>query len=69
MRVVLVVLAAAGLAANALASLTLLYGVKAWDPTTYVLVPAILFSVALLAAGPPARRALRLDPNLVLRQE
>jgi predicted permease len=57
------------LAARALGSLTPLYGVSASDPLTYVSVPLILLSVALLAALAPTRRALRVDPNSVLRQE
>ncbi len=46
-----------------------LYGVGPTDPLTYATVPALLLGVALLAAMAPARRALRLDPNAVLRQE
>jgi predicted permease len=61
-------LAAAGVA-HAIGSLTPLYRVGATDPLTYAAVPALLLSVALLAALHPARRALRLDPNAVLRQE
>ncbi|MET0215159.1 MAG: ABC transporter permease [Vicinamibacterales bacterium] len=62
-------LGAAALAARALGSLTLLYGVRASDPATYLSVPVILLVVALIAALAPARRALRLDPNVVLRSE
>jgi ABC-type antimicrobial peptide transport system permease subunit len=62
-------LGAAALAARALGSLTLLYGVRASDPATYLGVPVILLVVALIAALAPARRALRLDPNVVLRSE
>jgi hypothetical protein len=32
-------------------------------------VPALLMAVAVIAALPPTQRALRLDPNSVLRQE
>ena len=46
-----------------------LYGVQPTDPLTYASVPLLLLGVALLAALPPTRRALRLDPNAVLRQE
>jgi predicted permease len=48
---------------------SLLYGVTSSDPTTYLLVPIILTLVAVLAAFAPARRALRVEPNAVLRQE
>jgi predicted permease len=62
-------LVAAALTARALGSLMPLYGVGPTDPLTYASVPALLLGVALLAALPPTRRALRLDPNAVLRQE
>ena len=62
-------LVAAALTARALGSLMPLYGVGPTDPLTYATVPALLLGVALLAAMAPARRALRLDPNAVLRQE
>jgi putative ABC transport system permease protein len=48
---------------------SLLYGVTAADPMTYLLVPLVLAGVAILAAYAPARRALRVEPNAVLRQD
>jgi macrolide transport system ATP-binding/permease protein len=47
----------------------LLYGVSALDPLTFAGVPALLLGVALVAAWEPARRALRIDPALSLREE
>ena len=44
-----------------------LFGVRASDPMTFVLVPAVLLLVAALACIGPARRAARLDPLQVLR--
>jgi putative ABC transport system permease protein len=60
-------LVGAAIATQALESM--LYGVTSSDPTTYLLVPALLALVAILAAFAPARRALRVEPNTVLRQE
>jgi putative ABC transport system permease protein len=48
---------------------SLLFGVSASDPFTFVLVAAILCSVALLASYIPARRAMRIDPVVALRYE
>jgi putative ABC transport system permease protein len=71
-----IALAGIGLLAGLLVSLAtvrmlsgLLYGVSATDPATFAAVAALLLGVTLLAGYLPARRAGRLDPLLVLRNE
>lgn len=46
-----------------------LVGVSPDDPVTMTSAPVILFVVALLACQIPARRAMRVDPVLALRQD
>jgi len=67
-------LAAVGMAAGAIAALvlsrllsSLLFGVGPSDPATYAGVAVLLSSVVLAACVIPARGALRVDPNTVLR--
>jgi len=58
-------------AAAALTNLmsSLLFGVKAMDPATYVVVCAFLIAAAALASYIPARRASNVDPIEALRAE
>jgi putative ABC transport system permease protein len=69
-------IAGLGLAIGLVASLaatrliaSLLYGVSATDPLTFVAAAALLISVALAACWIPARRATRINPVEALRHE
>jgi putative ABC transport system permease protein len=48
---------------------SLLYGIRAWDPLTFVAIVFLISIVAFLAAWLPARRAARVDPVIALRAE
>ncbi|MCH7473787.1 MAG: hypothetical protein IIA27_03880 [Gemmatimonadetes bacterium] len=48
---------------------SLLYGVRATDPVTFVAVPLLLTVMVLVSSYLPARRASTVDPATVLRAE
>jgi len=69
-------LAAAGVAIGLMAAAglsrvmaSLLYGVSALDPMTFVAVPVVLVAATLLASYLPARRAAAVDPVDALKAE
>lgn len=69
-------LAGVGLSAGLVASLfltrmlaSMLFGVRPFDPATFVAVTLVLLAVALGASGLPALRAAQLDPMQTLRDQ
>ena len=47
----------------------MLYSVRPYDPATFASVCFLLMLVALAACSIPARRAIRIDPMVALRDE
>jgi ABC-type lipoprotein release transport system permease subunit len=45
----------------------LLYGVRVYDPLTFVSVPFMLCVITLIACALPSLRAMRIDPIRVMR--
>jgi putative ABC transport system permease protein len=70
-RLALIGVGAGLLAALGLAQLlrSILFGVKATDPSTFLAVASLLVIVAMGACYFPARRATRVDPVVALRHE
>ncbi len=48
---------------------SLLFGVRPFDPLTYAGVAGLLGLVAIIASAVPARRAARVDPVRILKDE
>jgi predicted permease len=71
MRIVIIGLAAGLIGAAMMTRFfrSMLFGVAPTDPTTFVLVSAILAGVAFFACYIPAKRATRVDPLAALREE
>jgi putative ABC transport system permease protein len=55
-------------AATASLMASLLYGVRPHDPAVFLIVPLLLFAVAVLASYLPARRATKVNPMIALRE-
>ena len=48
---------------------SLLFGVSTRDLTTFLGIPVVLVAIAFLSIYIPARRAMKVDPMVALRQE
>jgi ABC-type antimicrobial peptide transport system permease subunit len=59
----------AGALTTARSMRSLLFGIEPWDPLSQTATIVLLGLVAIAAAWIPTRRAMRVDPALVLRTE
>jgi ABC-type antimicrobial peptide transport system permease subunit len=64
-----ILIGVAGGAAASTVLVSMLFGLSPHDPLSFLLVPAVLFAIALGACYVPARRALRVDPTTALRAQ
>jgi putative ABC transport system permease protein len=55
-------------ASSASVMASVLYGVRPHDRAVFLIVPLLLFAVAVLASYLPARRATKVDPLIALRE-
>jgi putative ABC transport system permease protein len=64
-----ILIGAAGAAAAGQMLARQVWGVAAFDPLAFAVVSGVLFAVGAVACYLPARRAMRVDPVIALRQE
>ena len=71
LRLIAVGLIGGGLAALGLTRLmkNLLFGIRATDPVTFMLIAVVLVSVALLTCWLPAQRTTKVAPLVALRYD
>jgi putative ABC transport system permease protein len=64
-----VVLGVAGALALSRFIATMLFSVKPFDPASYAATATLLLAIAACACYMPARRAMKVDPIVAMRQE
>ncbi len=62
-----IVIGIGGAFAVAKQMVSLLFGVKAWDPLVFSTIPFVLLATAFIAIWRPAQRATEVDPAIILR--